>query len=321
MLTVVVPTCNRPSGLLVALRSLLAQSTDDRYEIIVVDNYGGADTRSIIESLPSAAGVEVRYVAEPVRGSSYARNAGISASRGEFVAFMDDDMVASPAWLQSLADCFRRHPEAWVVGGRITLGLPARSPVWFHPELGLTSYLGRLDLGADTMKLSHPFSVFSGNAAVRRSALERLGGFDVRLGRTGTGLFGGEDTEFFERVNRAGGVAYYCGRATAVHTIAPARLRRGWFRCRAFFQGRTDVLIAAIHPAMSGVCPSPARIALRTAKSAARMLQRLASGDLCGAFESEFHTWVGIGRLYEIGAGVHRRIASPADAPRRLAPR
>ena len=100
MYSVVVPTLNRADSLRSAIESLLSQDTSLPYEIIVVDNDSSDRTRDVVESFMKKAHGRLRYVFEGVPGLSVARNAGIAAANGEVVAFIDDDAMASPDWLE-----------------------------------------------------------------------------------------------------------------------------------------------------------------------------------------------------------------------------
>jgi len=238
--TVVVPTFNRQHLLSGALESLLGQETRCAYEIIVVDNNSSDGTRSLVEGLQKKA-QRLRYVFERQPGLSAARNAGIAAAHGTVIAFVDDDVVAHPSWLQALADTFQTYPDAWCVGGKVTLGFQSAVPAWFDADAKiLTTYLSGQDHGDDTLRLDAP--VIGANLSVRRDVLGAVGVFDTDLGRSGTMLAGDEDTEFCARILQAGGAIYYCGHAVVVHLVPAARLTKRWFLERAFWEGRTQGL-------------------------------------------------------------------------------
>jgi O-antigen biosynthesis protein len=82
-----------------------------RYEVIVVDNTSGDEN---VQHLAEDAGA--RWVTEPIVGLSRARNTGASAARGEFVAYIDDDAVAEPGWLDAHAAAFRDRSVAATAG-------------------------------------------------------------------------------------------------------------------------------------------------------------------------------------------------------------
>jgi succinoglycan biosynthesis protein ExoM len=110
--------------------SVLGQSLGEgiELEIVVVDNSADGSACPWISAHP-AFGKALRYVHEPVAGISHARNAGIGAARGAYLAFIDDDEVADPDWLQNLYRALQEHgadigtgPVQPVFENRETLG-------------------------------------------------------------------------------------------------------------------------------------------------------------------------------------------------------
>jgi CelD/BcsL family acetyltransferase involved in cellulose biosynthesis/glycosyltransferase involved in cell wall biosynthesis len=244
--SVVVPTYNRGRLLGATLESLLIQDADFPYEVIVVDNNSSDETSSVIQDFVEKTGGKVRYIFERAQGSSAARNAGIEASRGDILAFVDDDIIADRGWLSALAEAFGGCPDAWCVGGKVTLRLPRELPGWFDPAPGImTTYLSLQDLGPATLRLEYPQGLISANLAISRVALSRVGLFDAALGRFGLKLLCGEDVELCLRVHKAGGGVYYCGRAEVAHLVPRARVTKRFLRERAYWEGRTDGLMAA----------------------------------------------------------------------------
>ncbi|HZG58237.1 glycosyltransferase, partial [Paenibacillus sp.] len=124
LFSVVIPTYNRERYIGRAIRSVLNQTCDD-YELIVVDDGSTDRTRRIVKSF----GPRVRYLRQPNRGPSEARNAGIRAARGRFIAFLDSDDRFLPRKLEANKEYLEKHPEcnflySWyydVRGGRRTL--------------------------------------------------------------------------------------------------------------------------------------------------------------------------------------------------------
>jgi len=238
--SIIIPTRNRGPSLRVILDGLLAQRTDIAHEIIVVDNGSSDDTRRIVHSVAPRAQGGLRYMFEPTPGASVARNAGIRTARGEIIAFLDDDVVVPPGWLEALRAAYRAFPDAWGIGGRIVLQLPERLPPWFDPESEtLRGYLSGLDRGEGVIRLEHGAALWSANFSMTRHAFSRVGVFDVTLGRMGSLLLSGEDNELCHRVHKAGGALYYCGQAVVTHPVPDARLTKQWLRNRAYWGGRT----------------------------------------------------------------------------------
>ena len=85
--SVIIPTCNRPEFLRAALQSVARQSFQD-FEIVVVDAGDNDNSRAVVESIETPS---IRYLRHEGSNSAAARNSGILHSKGEYVAFLDDD--------------------------------------------------------------------------------------------------------------------------------------------------------------------------------------------------------------------------------------
>ena len=103
IVSIVIPTYRRPSLLAQAVRSCLNQNNVDPsdYEIVIVDNCPNKSSQGVVEDLMRNQPT-IRYVNEPRRGVAFARNTGVAAARGEYIAFLDDDECATSIWLHEL---------------------------------------------------------------------------------------------------------------------------------------------------------------------------------------------------------------------------
>ncbi len=124
VVSVVVPTRGRAAYLEVTLDSLGRQRGGVPHEILVVDDGAGAATAAVVAARPG-----VRHVPHGSRrGLNVARNTGLRESSAPLVAFVDDDVLVPPGWLEALADGAQRHPEAEAFGGPIRARLEGRPP-------------------------------------------------------------------------------------------------------------------------------------------------------------------------------------------------
>jgi glycosyltransferase involved in cell wall biosynthesis len=114
MVSVIVPVLNAEDHLGEQLAALSAQSYEEPWELLVVDN--GCTDRSIeiAEGWRGRLAVLRVVDARDKRSLGHARNAGVSAARGHFLAFCDADDVVAPTWLEALV---RAAPQADIVGG------------------------------------------------------------------------------------------------------------------------------------------------------------------------------------------------------------
>lgn len=111
--SVVIPTRNRAASLREAIASVMAQTHTD-WEVIVIDDGSTDETPDLLRAL-TARDSRIRALPGPGLGAGAARNTGIRAAGGTFVAFLDDDDVWEPAKLQRQLDALARHPEAGLV--------------------------------------------------------------------------------------------------------------------------------------------------------------------------------------------------------------
>jgi GT2 family glycosyltransferase len=219
---VVVPTCGRPEELARCLRSLGGLDYP-AYDVVVVDNAVDAATSQVVHDA-AAAGLRVRYVPEPRRGASRARNTGVEAARGEIIAFTDDDVAVDPDWLRRLVAGFGRGAGVSCVTG-LTMPLELETPaqVWFESYGGFAQgFEPRLydlrDNRGSTLLYPYTAGAFgaSNNLAVLRSTFLAHGGFDERLG-PGTPTHSAEDQDLLLAVILSGARIAYEPRAIVRH--------------------------------------------------------------------------------------------------------
>jgi glucosyl-dolichyl phosphate glucuronosyltransferase len=242
LIDVAICTHNRPELCERAVASALAQSGEGaRATIFVVDNGGEIAARDRLEksvgSLP-----RVTYLADAHAGLSRARNTAMDRSSARYLAFMDDDAVATPDWLQALLTAFRSFENAGVVGGPVEPEFEIPPPPWFSDRL--RSYISAVDWGG-SLRVASAREWFAGtNFAIDLSAVRRTGGFREDLGRVGSGeiLLSGEETELCTRLIEAGYLAIWQPHATVRHRTSADRLTQSWLRRRASWQAVSDSL-------------------------------------------------------------------------------
>lgn len=162
------------------------------YEMIVVDNSPSGEARGWVEALTGLRPAPV-YIHEPRAGISHARNAGVAASRGEYLAFIDDDEIAEPDWLANLHRALLSH-DADIATGPVLPVFENRSALGWDP---LPFFFGKREAMATGAELQ---AARTGNIMLRvATCFDGTPPFDPRLGRCG-----GEDTDFTHRLYRDG---------------------------------------------------------------------------------------------------------------------
>jgi O-antigen biosynthesis protein len=225
MLSVIVPTRDRPEQVSACVRSILAcEYPRDRFEVLVVDNVPrDGHTRTAITTLAESG--PVRYFVEAKPGSASARNRALSAARGEYLVFTDDDVTVDRYWLAEIAQGFRVAPGVDAVSGLLVprrLDTPAR--VWFEQYGGFSrGYAQRIFDLHENRPNDEPLYPFTAglfgtgnNMAFRAEVLRAIGGFDPALGN-GTPALGGVDSEVLLRTVILGHRLVYRPKALAWH--------------------------------------------------------------------------------------------------------
>lgn len=197
--SIIVPVLNEAENISECLKSLLCQSYPrELYEIIVVDN-GSIDgsvsiSRNYADMVLVKEGVKVGAV----------RNFGVKRAKGEIVAFIDGDCVASATWLSSAVD-FLSKENVGAVGGGCLL---RENPSWVERgwKLNSSRLTGRVK------------SLAGGSFILKKEIFEKLGGFNERINA-------GEDTKLSVDIKSLGLELWFIDQCYVVHLGYPSTLR------------------------------------------------------------------------------------------------
>jgi len=223
IVTVAICTRNRSRALERTLRSLAAAAVPPSlsWEVLVVDNSSADETPRVIANASDA--LLVRAVDERQIGLSHARNAAIREARGDYIVWIDDDVLVDAQWLRAYHDAFRARPEIAFFGGPIVPTFEGSPPAWLRLALPRVdnAYAAR-DLGAAPVALTRDTLPFGANFAVR-SDVQRRYPFDPALGRRGTALSAGEEWAVLEAMLAGGESGQWVPGARVEHVISAER--------------------------------------------------------------------------------------------------
>jgi glycosyltransferase involved in cell wall biosynthesis len=220
--TVVVPTRGRAAYLEVTLDSLCRQRARTAHELLVVDDGATDATPYVVERFG------VRLIRHGERRSlNAARNTGLRAAGADLIAFVDDDVLVPPGWLDAVVEGAARHPDADAFGGPIRARFEGHTPRGCGRE---DPPITTLDLGDEDIEAS---MVWGANFAVRRSAVDRIGEFDDSLDRAH-----GDEEDWLLRLRAAGGRIVYLADAGLDHRRTAADSRLGPLARAAYHRGR-----------------------------------------------------------------------------------
>jgi glycosyltransferase involved in cell wall biosynthesis len=238
--SVIVPTFQRRDTVVRTVSALDQQGERD-FEVVVVDDGSDDGSAEVLRGLDVS--FPLRVIEQSNQGAAAARNAGVDASSGELLAFLDDDMRADPALL---AEHDRSHRK----GADMVMGDMPLDPA--SPRNLLSWGVGSWAAGR-CERLSAPRAeirlddLLTGQMSISRAAYLAVGGLDPTFTRDG--LFGGEDLDFGHRVLAAGYKVVFNPAAISYqyYDVDPARYLR-----RARETGRSDRELVAKHPELAG---------------------------------------------------------------------
>jgi glycosyltransferase involved in cell wall biosynthesis len=302
-LTAIVCTYNRSALLRESLARIVAQQSDGlRYEVVVVDNNSTDDTRQVIERIAASARCPVRYLCERQQGVSYARNAGIAASRAPALAFFDDDVLVADDWLMRIKQALDANRNIDYVGGKVLPRWTCAPPAWLSVENWAP--IAAQDYGDATFTLEPDTNVglISANLAIRRRALDEVGWFRPELQRVRDGIGSMEDHELLERLARAGKRGLYAPQIVVWADVPLARMTRGYHRRWHRGHGKFYAISrsASFEKSAAGrLFDVPAHLYRQAASDVTGWLKHALRGRAAQAFAHQSRLWFFVGFVGE----------------------
>jgi glycosyltransferase involved in cell wall biosynthesis len=216
----------------------------NEFEVVVVDNGSTDSTPEVANSF--AARLNLVYVREAQPGLHSGRHAGMRHARADILIFGEDDLEVEPGWVAGAVGALADQQVA-LVGGNLLPKFEGEVPAWlelwwsrFAYRGRALGYLGILDFGPGRFDVD-PGYVWGGNFAVRRSALEAVGGFhpdgmpEELITRRGDG-----ESYTATAIGTKVGRVMFDSAVTVRHTVAAFRMSRSYLEKRAFAQGISD---------------------------------------------------------------------------------
>lgn len=231
-------THERWEALLEAVASVARQTFAPSETIVVIDH----DPELCERARSALTGARVIESAGE-RGLSAARNTGVKAARGEIVAFLDDDAMADSGWLAELVRPYE-NPNVIGSGGVASpTWRRGRAPRWLPPEFYWTIGCSYRGLPSRVAPIRNPIGA---SMSFRRDVLERIDGFNTRIGRVGSTPLGCEETELSIRARRTHptGVILHAPGAIVEHRVPAERATWRYFRSRCWAEGRSKALVS-----------------------------------------------------------------------------
>lgn len=221
--SIIIPTFRRPERAVDAARSALAQACDGIFEVVLVDNDPAGSALAQLRALDDP---RIAVLHESRAGVANARNAGLRAARGEFIAFLDDDELAPTTWLAELLRVQHAHAADVVFG-------PVRTKLAEHPrdhDAYFNAFFARSAGHAEG-----PIDIFygCGCSLIRRAALPSAEPFSSARNETG-----GEDDLLFQIMKENDARFAWAPDAWVWETPEPSRVTLAYTLRRAFAYGQ-----------------------------------------------------------------------------------
>ena len=242
-LTVAICTRNRCVSLGNTLASLTRLRVPDglSWDVVVADNGSRDATASMIARFAEALPINALDV--PEVGKSNALNAVVQRVTGEFVLWIDDDVVVDTDWLHAYHSAFRNWPSDAFFGGPIAPVFEGPSPIWLTGALRqVGNAYAALDLGMEMIPLGVDALPFGANWAVRLSE-QRRHLYDPRLGPRGELQFYGEEWAVMQAMLATGASGRWVPAARVQHVIPQTRQSIGYLRRYYVGNGRSLSLV------------------------------------------------------------------------------
>ncbi|WP_416224053.1 glycosyltransferase [Thiohalophilus sp.] len=191
--SVIMPAYNTAQYIGEAINSVLSQDYPNK-ELIIIDDGSTDGTVDIIRRYEPA----VTLLTQKNQGSAVARNAGLDAARGDYVAFLDSDDIWLPGKLTAQVRYMEQHPEIGMSYGRWQVWKPQSDGEFSAPKVPCTDdQAGLVEDGSGWLynrllftSLLHTITVIA-----RRDLIDKVGRFDITLKR-------GQDYDYWLRASR-----------------------------------------------------------------------------------------------------------------------
>ncbi len=243
-LSIVICTYRRPELLRIAARTSTQQELPDHrsYEVLIVDNCPNQSALPVINALKKELGENsppLRYVHESRTNLSHARNAGIAASCGQYLVFVDDDMIVPPLWAANALETLEETDADLLIGDVEPVfpdGVSPATAELLAPLMWRRAYAN--EAGEVTVKANgHIPGSGTGNTVFRRETCFPNG---EDWFKPAFGLSGGEDTDFLLRLGRRlpANSVWTCEGALMREFIPEERASKEYIVKRAYWGGQ-----------------------------------------------------------------------------------
>ncbi len=240
-ISVILCTYNREKYLTAVLDSIVKQTLSPiEYEVLLINNNSPGNTKSIAQNFKNNhPEINFRYFEELNQGLSFARNRGINECNYELITFIDDDAFLKEDFLQNTVEVFKKSENTIAIGGQILLSYEGKIPSWENKYLN--SLLGYFKPSNSTFIFSTKNYPRGSNMTFRKKIFNEIGMFNVKLGRIGGQMIGGEEKEIFNRIYQLKKYnVLYIPSVIVYHTVPESRTTKEFIISQARGNGLSE---------------------------------------------------------------------------------
>jgi glucosyl-dolichyl phosphate glucuronosyltransferase len=246
-LDIIICTYNNANLLRRSLAKLAEQqpSSTGTWSVLVVDNACTDHTAAVVDEYIHAQTIPgLRRIVEPQQGLTQARLCGLHGTHSDWIAFVDDDCLLAPDWVDQACQFAAAHPHCGAFGGKVILEweIPP-SPILVQHSRSFAA----CDRGPTAQQLSRQdFHIPGAGFIVQRAALQHSGWLEHRFltGRKGKRLTAGEDSEIILRILNAGYELWYAPSCVLHHFIPISRISETYLAKMSYGLGLAAPYIA-----------------------------------------------------------------------------
>ena len=240
-------TLDRYDVFTAAVESALSQ-THDPVEVVLVIDGNPEVYKHAVDDFGNRENVVI-HDNEENRGISYSRTKGAELASGEIVAFIDDDGVAEPDWIEHHVAAYE-ETEAVAVGGYVAPDWITSKPAFFPGEFYWLVGCTERGFAEDGEEIRNGYG---SNVSYRRSVFLDVGGYDVNTGRKGDRHIQAHEAPVGIRIREAYGQGVlYVEDAVVHHKLFAYRGEFQWLVFRSFWQGFSKRVMELLYPGAQG---------------------------------------------------------------------
>lgn len=235
--SIVIVTRNRHEQLTQAITSIENQNYHkEKFELIIVDNASTDCTKKRVNEISKNMKLKIHYIFEKNVGISFARNAGLTKARGDWIIYFDDDTIVDHSFLHNLDCALKANPTAKAFGGKALIKRPDKLPFFWSSHF--EGYLSSVDYGINTVTIHFPQTPYGLNMGFERKILQMLNGFNEEI------IFGGDETELFYRLEQNNINTLYIPNCLVHHVVSENRFTIFWLLVAAYRSGHHHAKLA-----------------------------------------------------------------------------